>query len=138
VCRVCSEYGRSGRRLRTHVVVADSGEAWKRWNRHEDHERRILLGGLVGDAGRGHRTNTRRSPAGPVGSQVHDPLEHDTVGDLMDHHRRGPRSHGSLCGSGVGWYRCRCHFYRCANVHRRNSRGILYYTHTHTHNMHIK
>jgi len=133
VSRVCSEHGRAGRRLRTHMVVTDSSEASRRRHGHEDHKRRILLGGFAGDAGRGHRTNPRRGPAGPVGSQVHDSLEHDTVGDLMDHHRSGPRPLCVVRGSGVGGYRRRCHFYRSANVHRRNSRGILYYTHTHTH-----
>lgn len=128
--RVCSEHGRAGCRLCAHVVFTNSGEARKRRNRHEDHERPILLGGLAGDIGRSYRTDTRRNPAGPFGPQAHYTVEHGAVVDLVDHDRRDTQPCVALLGSCVGWYCRRCHFYRRANVHRRNSRGI-YYTHNH-------
>lgn len=124
----CSEHGRAGRRLRADVVVADAGKAEKRrlGRRGEDHGRPGQLGGLAGDAGRGHRADTGRRAAGQAGPEEHDPVEHGPVRRLLDRGRLRAQSRRPLRRPRAGRRRGRHHLHRRTHVHRRDFRGVYH------------
>lgn len=119
--RFRSEHGRSVRRLRADVVVADPDQIAERRDEHRIHHGgRVELGGFAGHAGRGHRTDIGRRAAGPVRPEEHDPVEHGTVGHLVDRDCRDERPVRAVRGPRVGRNHRRDHFHRCAHVYRRN------------------